>query len=387
MKILGIIVEYNPFHTGHLYHLQKAKELIKPDVTIAVMSGHFVQRGEVAIIDKFKRSEIAVKYGVDIVIELPFVYVMQSADYFCHGAISLLNAIGVTDIVFGSESGQIDDLKEIALAIKNNPLNYEQKVKAAMNQGMRYPDACNQALSQILHKSITTPNDLLGLGYVKEIINHDYPINIHCINRSNDYHDTTLQKVSSATAIRLALKNNENVSEYLFDMSYYQNLYFQEQFFIYLKYVITMQSSTQIQTYHLVDEGIENLLKKNILFTDNYSDLVTSLTSKRYTRTRIQRMLMHILMQNTKDEIKTAMTVDYIKILKMNQHGQQYLHQIKKSCPFHIITLLSQYSHPALDLEIKATKLLALLDHDIYTKEKQHIPVFKKDQTSISSDD
>ena len=118
MKILGVIVEYNPFHTGHLYHLQKAKELVQPDLTIAVMSGNFVQRGEVAIIDKFKRSELAIQYGVDIVLELPFVYVMQSADYFCHGAIDLFHAIGVTDIVFGSESGNINEFIEIAHTIQ-----------------------------------------------------------------------------------------------------------------------------------------------------------------------------------------------------------------------------------------------------------------------------
>ena len=99
MKILGIIVEYNPFHTGHLYHLQKAKEMVKPDLTIAIMSGNYVQRGEVAIIDKFKRSELAIKYGVDLVIELPFAYVCQSADYFCKGAIDLLYHIGITDLV------------------------------------------------------------------------------------------------------------------------------------------------------------------------------------------------------------------------------------------------------------------------------------------------
>ena len=132
MKILGIIVEYNPFHTGHLYHLQKAKEMVKPDLTIAIMSGNYVQRGEVAIIDKFKRSELAIKYGVDLVIELPFAYVCQSADYFCKGAIDLLYHIGITDLVFGSECGDIDTFKEIAYAIKNHPNEYDQYVKNAM---------------------------------------------------------------------------------------------------------------------------------------------------------------------------------------------------------------------------------------------------------------
>ena len=136
MKILGIIVEYNPFHTGHLYHLQKAKEMVKPDLTIAIMSGNYVQRGEVAIIDKFKRSELAIKYGVDLVIELPFAYVCQSADYFCKGAIDLLYHIGITDLVFGSECGDIDTFKEIAYAIKNHPNEYDQYVKAAMKKGL-----------------------------------------------------------------------------------------------------------------------------------------------------------------------------------------------------------------------------------------------------------
>lgn len=120
MKILGIIVEYNPFHTGHLYHLQKAKEMVKPDLTIAIMSGNYVQRGEVAIIDKFKRSELAIKYGVDLVIELPFCICLSKCRLFCKGAIDLLYHIGITDLVFGSECGDIDTFKEIAYAIKKS---------------------------------------------------------------------------------------------------------------------------------------------------------------------------------------------------------------------------------------------------------------------------
>lgn len=377
MKILGVIVEYNPFHTGHLYHLEKAKELIQPDLTVAIMSGHFVQRGEVAIIDKFKRSQLAIQYGVDIVLELPFVYVMQSADYFCHGAIDLLHAIGVTDIVFGSESGHINEFIDIAYAIEKNPQQYHQEVKNAMKKGYRYPDACNQALSLLLNKSITTPNDLLGLGYVKEVIQHHYPIEMHCIQRSNDYHEQTLQKISSATALRLALKNKQDVQDYLFDMSYYQQLYDQEQFFPYLKYLITMQNADNLKTYHLVEEGIENLLKKNIRYYDNYQQFVQSLTSKRYTKTRIQRMLVHILMNNTKQEIENALQVDYLRILKMNEKGQRYLHHIKKTCSYQIVTNLSKYQHPALDLEIKTTRLLSLIDEHINEKEIKNIPINK----------
>ena len=198
---------------------------------------------------------------------------------------------------------------------------------------------------------------------------------MHCIKRSNDYHDETLQKISSATALRLALKNKQNVQDYLFDMSYYQNLYDQEQFFPYLKYILTMQDSKTLKQYHLVDEGIENLLKKNIDKCTNYQQFVESLTSKRYTKTRIQRMLIHILMYNTKQDIHDALNVDYLRILKMNQKGQKYLNTIKKTCPYQLVSNLSQYQHPALDLEIKSTKLLSLIDNNIIEKEKKNIPV------------
>ena len=341
------------------------------------MSGNYVQRGEVAIIDKFKRSELAIKYGVDLVIELPFVYVSQSADYFCKGAIDLLYHIGVTDLVFGSECGTIETFKEIAYAIEIQPDTYNQYVRDAMNQGLRYPDACNQALSQLLGKSIVTPNDLLGLGYVKEVIFNHYPINLHCIERSNDYHETTLNKVASATALRKALFNHEDVHEYLFDMSYYTKLYKQSDFFSYLKYQIIIQDENSLKNLHLVDEGIENLLKKVIYQVNYYDELVSTLTSKRYTKTRIQRMLLHILLNNTKQEIQNALSVDYLHILKMNQKGQAYLHQIKKTCDYKIITNLSIYKHPALDLEIKTSKFLALQDDSILEQEFKNIPIIK----------
>lgn len=174
MKILGLIVEYNPFHQGHLFHLNRAKEIINPDITIIVMSGHFVQRGEPAISDKWTRANVAIKNGIDLVIELPFVYSVQSADYFAHGAIELLAKMNVTDIVFGSENGDINIFTDIAYTIKRNKSQYNHLVKQQMNLGLRYPDACNQALSILMNKTITTPNDLLGLAYVKEVIDHEY---------------------------------------------------------------------------------------------------------------------------------------------------------------------------------------------------------------------
>lgn len=361
MKVLGLIVEYNPFHQGHLYHINKAKQLIKPDVTIVIMSGHFVQRGEPAISNKWTRAGVAIKNGIDLVIELPFVYSVQSADYFAQGAIELLAKLKVTDIVFGSECGNINIFKDIAFTIKNNQKNYDNLVKKQMNQGLRYPDACNQALSILMNKTVTTPNDLLGLAYVKEVINHNYPIELHCIKRTNDFHSLDIESISSASAIRHALKNKIDISNQFCNYEDYQEFYFFDDFYPFLRYKILTTDAPTLKHLHLVDEGIENLLKEKVVITNHMDELITSLTSKRYTRSRIQRMLIHILMNNSKEDIAEAMQIDYIRVLKMNNVGQAYLNKIKKSCEYKLVTNFYSYHHPALELEFRATKLLSCL--------------------------
>ncbi|MCD7809803.1 MAG: nucleotidyltransferase [Erysipelotrichaceae bacterium] len=376
MCILGLIVEYNPFHNGHIYHIQKAQELVHPDLTIAVMSSSFVQRGEPAIIDKWQRSRMAIEYGVDIVIELPFVYSCQSADYFSQGALFLLNGMGVTDLCFGSEEGNIDVFVSIAQTIKDNDMIYNQYVKNYMKQGLRYPDACNQALEDIMHKQIRTPNDLLGLSYVKEIINKDYSITPHCILRTNDYHDHTLHSISSATALRHAIYNHQDINNQLPHSELYQSYYTLEYYFPYLQYIISMSSKEDLRHIHMVDEGLENTMKKVIMHVHSVNELINELSSKRYTKPRISRMLIHILMQNTKDNIKQAMNLDYIRILAMNNNGRKYLSDYKKITPYPIITNISKYHHPALDIEVKATQLLALqANKDLIKEEYAHIPI------------
>ena len=380
MKVLGIVVEYNPFHNGHIYHINKAKELVNPDYTIAVMSSSFVQRGEPAIIDKWTRSELAIRYGVDLVIELPFVYSVQSADYFAKGSIELLNAIGITDLCFGSEDGNIDTFIDIAMAIKDNEDKYNFFVKSYMNQGLRYPDACNQSLKDILDKEIRTPNDLLGLSYVKEIVFNDYKMKPHCITRTNNYHGDELSSIASASAIRNAIRNNEDISISLPESHIYSSdTYHLSMFYPYLKHMIMMSSLEELRSYHMVDEGLENVLYKSITQCSSIDELIDALSSKRYTKPRIQRMLIHILMKNKKEDINKAMSIDYIRVLNMNDKGRLYLNSIKKESDYKIITNFSKHAHPALDIELKATKLLSLISHeDLITKEFSYIP-YKKD--------
>lgn len=380
MRILGIVAEYNPFHKGHLYHLKQAQALIKPDVTIVVMSGSFVQRGEVAILDKWIRSQIAVECGVDLVVELPTVYALESADYFAKSSIELLHLLGVTDIVFGSETANMDQFIEIAKTIQTNSDTYNKLVKEAMQKGLRYPDACNQALSTLMNQEVKTPNDLLGLAYTKEVISNNYPIHLHAIKRTSHYHSETIEAFASATALRKALKENKDVSNQLPGYIYYKDkaLLDSNAFFPYLKYNILIND--HLSHIHLVDEGIENLLKETINKAQNTNELISLLSSKRYTRSRIARMLAHILLNNSKEEVLQAMHFSQIRPLAFSQDGAIYLRQIKKSCPLPITTKILNKKDPMYHIEAKATNLIGLVDQELLVKEKKSIPYIKRTQ-------
>lgn len=380
MRILGIVAEYNPFHKGHLYHLKQAQALIKPDVTIVVMSGSFVQRGEVAIVDKWIRSQIAVECGVDLVVELPTVYALESADYFAKSSIELLHLLGVTDIVFGSETANMDQFIEIAKTIQTNSDTYNRLVKEAMQKGLRYPDACNQALSTLMNQEVKTPNDLLGLAYTKEVISNNYPIHLHAIKRTSHYHSETIEAFASATALRKALKENKDVSNQLPGYIYYKDkaLLDSNAFFPYLKYNILIND--HLSHIHLVDEGIENLLKETINKAQNTNELISLLSSKRYTRSRIARMLAHILLNNSKEEVLQAMHFSQIRPLAFSQDGAIYLRQIKKSCPLPITTKILNKKDPMYHIEAKATNLIGLVDQELLVKEKKSIPYIKRTQ-------
>lgn len=379
MKILGIVTEYNPYHLGHRLHLNTAKELIQPDLTICVMSGAFVQRGEPAMVDMQYRSRIAIEEGIDVVIELPLIYSCQSADYFAKGAVMLLHEMGVTDIVFGSEDGNIDSFIEIAKGIEQNPVLYNNKVKEGMQSGLRYPDACNQALQFILNKEVRTPNDLLGLSYVKEVIHNHYPIELHCIKRTNDYHAKEIEGISSATSLRIALKEGKDVHLQLPGYHYYENTHFftLEELYPYLKYIITF---CPLKHLHMIEEGLDDLLYKVNQKTNTLEDLINGSTSKRYTRSRIQRMLIHILLQSTKEEIKEAMDIDYILILALSHKGQRYIKDAKKNTSFKIITSITKHRHPALDIEKRGAQLLDLVDPGYFEHVIKAIPYRKDDQ-------
>ena len=352
MKSIGIIAEYNPFTNGHLYHLNSIKEKYKDYTIILVMSGNFTQRGIPTIIDKFKRTEIALKLGIDLVIELPYPFATQSADFFAYGAITILEKLNVEKIIFGSESDNIKDLELIAKTQINND-ELDKLVKIYSKLGYNYPTALSQSIYDLTEKKITTPNDLLGVSYIKVILENNYNIRYETIKRTNDYH----KGIDSATSIRELLKDNIDVKELIpnVELDYLSNLHFFNDYFNILKYKIITENDLSI--YQTIDEGIDKLLKKEINNATNIDELIKLVKSKRYTYNKITRMLNHILCNFTKEKAKIFNEIKYIRILGLNKKGRKYLNTIKKETSIPIISKLLREKDEMLEFELETTKI------------------------------
>lgn len=362
MKSVGIIAEYNPFHNGHLYHLSKIKKNYPDSTIVLVMSGNFTQRGDVSIIDKWKKTEIAKKIGIDLIVELPFPFATQSADYFSYGAITILEHLKVDRVIFGSESNNIKDLETIVDAQLNNE-DFDKLVKIYSKFGNNYPTALSLALKDITGKEITTPNDLLGISYIKAIKKNNYKIIPETLKRTSDYHNKELEEYSSATAIRKALRENKNIKDYIPEITipYLTNLHFIEDYYPLLKYKILTEKDLSI--YQTVDEGIDKLLKKEIIKTTSYEDLITKLKSKRYTYNKINRMLLHILCNFTKEKAKEFNDITYLRILGFSKKGQEYLNSIKKDVTIPIISKINKHKNSMLEFELETTNIYSLTEN------------------------
>ncbi len=378
MKAIGIIAEYNPFHNGHLYHLNKIKDEYKDYKIVLVMNGNFTERGDVSIIDKWKKTEIALKAGIDLVVELPFPFSTQSADYFSYGAITLLENLGVEKVVFGSESDNIEDLTLIAKTEINNP-EFDKLVKIYSKFGNNYPTSLSLALQDLTNKKIDTPNDLLGISYIKTILKYNYKIEPITIKRNNNYHNQELNETnSSATAIREALKNKKDVVGYVpvYVLPYLTNLHFIDDYFDILKYKII--TSKNLEIYQTVDTGFDKLLKKNIRNVKTIDELIKSVKSKRYTYNKINRMLIHILCNFTKEKANDFKDISYIRILGFNDNGRNYLNSIKKESPIKIISKITKNMDKMLEYELETTEIYDIpINENLYKKELQKIIYYK----------
>ena len=378
MQRIGLIAEYNPIHNGHIYQIKEIKRLYPDSIIILITNSYFTQRGDISIINKWDKTKIALDNNIDLVIELPFPYATQSADIFAKGALKILNFLQIDTLVFGSESNDINKLKKLASTQLNNK-KYDEKVKTYLNQGINYPTAMSNSLKDILGYTTSSPNDLLGISYIKEIIRNNYKINTVSIKRTIDYHSKIAsKKIASATLIRTLIREKKDITNYIpkYQTDYlYQNLSL-ESYFPYIKYKII--TSKNLAIYKTVDEGIENKINKVINSVNSWKELVEKIKNKRYTYNKVNRMLIHILTNFTKDE-SNNLNIDYIRVLGFSQKGRLYLNQIKKDLKVPLITNYKPNLSPLLDIEFRVAKIYSLpLNKNIIEKEYKQPPIYKR---------
>ena len=349
-KILGIVSEYNPFHLGHLYHLKESKRIIKPDYTVAIMSGNFVERGDTAIIDKWSRAEMALKNGVDLVIELPLIYSISSAENFAMGAIKILNSLNMdTTVSFGSESGNIAVLNEIAKVLVQEPPEYLSILNHELSLGISFPKAREHALLMYLNdirkyaNILSESNNILGIEYLKAIQKQKAKLNAITVTRKGSkYNSTDLEDFyPSATAIRQGISNGENLEKCMPKASYkiLQDKISKDEFVLGITtfeqailYKLRTMSIQEIAALPDVSEGLENKIKKASDSCNTLIDLTNMIKSKRYTMTRINRILLYVLLNITKKDIEDSYKVlPYIRVLGVNQKGKELLSKISKA--------------------------------------------------------
>lgn len=374
MEIIGIVAEYNPFHNGHLYQIQKIKEKYPDSILVAVVSSTFTQRGTVSMLNKWTKTKIALDNHIDIVIELPFVYATQSSDIFAKGAVALLNKLKVTRIIFGTER---DNLNELSLSadIQLNNKEYHKLVKLYLSKGLNYPTATNKALEDLTGQVVTTPNDLLALSYIKEIKSNNYQIKYENIKRTSSYHGTEINNnITSASNIRKLYQENKDIDNLI--------PYFKEQlykvdmnkFLPLLKYQIFLNQDN-LNKYQTVDEGIEGRIIKYITKSSTYEELINNIKTKRYTYNKISRMLLHILISFTKEEAQNI-NIDYIRLLGFSPNGKHYLNKIKKELDVPLITGYKKNISKVLDIELRTTKIYTLIiGNELLLEEYRNKPI------------
>lgn len=386
MKTLGIITEYNPFHKGHAYMIAEAKKKSGADRVVVVMSGSFVQRGEPAIFDKWTRAEAALKNGADLVLELPVLFAASNAETFARAAVRILEESGIVDILcFGSESGDLRSMQEAARLMENETEEFQKLLKEQLNEGLSYPAARAKALetvSQINSEILSRPNHILGLEYLKALDRYNCTMEPMTIKREGDYNSPSLTDgFASAAAIRKALAEGrsteamtqlpENIHDvYNKALSLGTAPVFWEELAPALHYKLRTSSAEEIKEISEVVEGLENRILHSIDSCYDMKDIIDFIKTKRYTRTKIQRILLHILLDIKEKEVSYFMNLSkmpYIRVLGFHKDCSDILADLTENAKCPVLTnlkkapaLLNEDGLALLALEKTATDLHAL---------------------------
>lgn len=386
MKTIGIVTEYNPFHKGHAYMIEEAKKKAGADRVVVVMSGSFVQRGEPAIFDKWTRTEAALKNGVDLVLELPVLFAASNAETFARAAVRILEETGIVDVLcFGSESGDLHSMQEAARLMENETEEFQKLLKEQLDEGLSYPAARAKALETVSHISseiLSRPNHILGLEYLKALERYNCTMEPMTIKREGDYNSPSLTEgFASAAAIRKALSEDrsteampqlpENVHDvYNKALSLGTAPCFWEELAPALHYKLRMSSAEEIKEIAEVVEGLENRILHSIDSCYDIKAVIDFIKTKRYTRTKIQRILLHILLDIKEKEVSYFMglpKMPYIRVLGFQKDNSGILADLTENAKCPVLTnlkkapeLLNEDGLALLALEKTATDLHAL---------------------------
>lgn len=395
MKILGITVEYNPFHNGHKYHIEESRRKTGADCIVAVMSGNFTQRGEAAILDKWERSRLAVENGVDLVVELPFVYACNRAQLFAEGAIDILCGMGAEYISFGSESGSLSELFGLARALIDEDNEIASAREKFMQSGNSFAKAGELAVEEVLGKAsaekMLQPNNILAIEYLKRMIfwnEKGKDIEAVTIERfGSGYHgENSDASFAGASAIR-NMKNRGEFGKYVPENvmcaldrgrpsgnAHECALQADERLFQLVRSEIVKNSPEALRLVYHMGEGLENKLKKEIVTARNLDALVSSVVSKRYTEASVRRLLTYVLMGIKEFEPAKAV---YGRVLAANDVGRKLLGSLKKQDGH--IPIITNINKDELDNEI----VQACLKYDVLASDMYNL-IYNRDMYAFS---
>lgn len=385
MKAVGLVTEYNPFHNGHLYHLNKAMELTGADISVAVMSGDFVQRGEPAVLDKYTRTSMALNSGVNLVVELPVNYAVSSAESFAAGALKVLDYIKADSIAFGSESGDIERLSKLAHILCDNEDTLYKEISKYTANGISYAAARQKVVEKLTDKDtaamLTSSNNILAVEYLKAIIKNNYAIKPYTIQRQGDsYNDTDIRsEYASATALRENLKA-DNISEYIpvkaglilsSNTNYIYPDDITEVLFTRLLDILFASNYDKnvfienVMQYPDVSKEIAGRLYKSAMdmitrtvpqrseskdnWAFSFGSLCEHIKTKEVPLSRIKRALVRITLGLDKKRMEKYVNEPYIRVLGFDKKGQEYLSYIRKTVEVPLITKTADYKEMLLD--------------------------------------
>ncbi|GIP36757.1 UPF0348 protein YlbM [Paenibacillus sp. J31TS4] len=388
MRTVGLIVEYNPLHNGHVYHFEQAKRLTGAEAAVAVMSGHFLQRGEPAVVGKWARAEMALRMGADLVLELPVAYACQPAEWFAYGAVATLERTGVVDaLCFGSESGDLAWLSALADGLSAESAAFRTALAARLKQGLPYPAAYGEAAGDTLPEAdarrLAEPNNTLGLHYLLALRRLGSRIEPATVTRHKaGYHDREAAdaRIASATALRRMLGEDglEALRPYVPHSTY--EVLTQElaagrgpvdwdRFVPALLHQLVTRPAAELESLAEVREGLEHRILQALprlqpaAGTIRFEELLAALKTKRYTRTKLQRTLLRILLNHRKDQLARPILAEgpsYLRVLGFTSRGQALLKRMKRTATRPVIAQAGRFADPLFELDVRATAVYAL---------------------------